>query len=203
MPVSKQDASYHHGALREALLAAALDVVERQGADALSLRELAQTVGVSSAAPYRHFPDRVALLSAVAATGYLDLGQRLAEVMRSGSTPLNKLRNGLKVFFAFVQQRPGLFRLMYDTPAVGGKPVADDVVKALEAQRHAELMQTLAAVLPQLDERQLRLRMVTMWATALGHAFATLHHPLQPGMREGLSDAEIEAAVIDAAIGPR
>ena len=69
MPDPKSDTAYHHGALRETLLAAAIEVVARQGADALSLRGLAQAVGVSSAAPYRHFPDRAALLAAVAAEG--------------------------------------------------------------------------------------------------------------------------------------
>lgn len=49
---------YHHGDLRRALIEAALAVVEQAGAEAVSLRELAEQAGVSRAAPYRHFADR-------------------------------------------------------------------------------------------------------------------------------------------------
>src|SRR5262245_65940652 len=62
--------SYHHGDLRQAVLQEAGEVLEKEGLDALSLRELARRAGVSHAAPYRHFPDRDALLAALAAEGF-------------------------------------------------------------------------------------------------------------------------------------
>lgn len=191
---------YHHGNLRETLIAAAVEVVERQGPQAVSLRELAQAAGVSSAAPYRHFADRAAVLAAVAAEGYRDLLGRHAAAVQGRAAPLTKLKRAMQSFLAFTQARPGLFQLMYNAPADGA--AADPAVQALEAQAHAELLRTLGAALPSLDPRALRLRMVTLWATLLGHALARQRHPLQPLMREGLSDAEIDQAVIDAAIGP-
>src|ERR1700678_4347619 len=65
--------TYHHGTLAPALVEAALKQVEQGGAEAVSLRDLAQSLGVSRAAPYRHFPDRDALLATVAARGFEDL----------------------------------------------------------------------------------------------------------------------------------
>src|SRR5919198_104925 len=72
---------YHHGALREALLEQAERTVRERGADALSLRELAREVGVSHGAPRRHFPDRQALLDAVAEAGFERLGVELRSAL--------------------------------------------------------------------------------------------------------------------------
>lgn len=58
--------SYHHGSLREALVAAALELIEAHGVEHLSLREAAKKAGVSPGAPFRHFPTKAALLTAVA-----------------------------------------------------------------------------------------------------------------------------------------
>ncbi|MFE6055594.1 TetR/AcrR family transcriptional regulator [Kitasatospora sp. NPDC056446] len=58
--------AYHHGALPEALLAAAFDVLDEQGQEKVSVREVARRAGVSAGAPFRHFADRQALLTALA-----------------------------------------------------------------------------------------------------------------------------------------
>jgi len=68
---------YHHGNLRRALLAAAERTVRDRGVQDLSLRELAREIGVSHGAPRRHFPDRQALLDALAQTGFERLGAEL------------------------------------------------------------------------------------------------------------------------------
>ncbi|MER6301244.1 TetR/AcrR family transcriptional regulator [Kitasatospora sp. NPDC001539] len=58
--------AYHHGALPEALVAAAVEVLDEQGQEKVSVREVARRAGVSPGAPFRHFADRQALLTAVA-----------------------------------------------------------------------------------------------------------------------------------------
>ena len=58
--------TYHHGNLRKALVDAALEILQREGANALTLRGAARAAGVSQAAPYRHFADKEELLAAVA-----------------------------------------------------------------------------------------------------------------------------------------
>src|ERR1700760_4568679 len=72
---------YHHGNLREALLQAAERALETTGAQDLSLRELAREVGVSHAAPRRHFPDKQALLDALALNGFEQLGAVLTDAI--------------------------------------------------------------------------------------------------------------------------
>jgi AcrR family transcriptional regulator len=71
------DRPYHHGNLRTALLEQAERTVRERGAGELSLRELAREVGVSHGAPRRHFPDRQALLDALAEAGFARLGAEL------------------------------------------------------------------------------------------------------------------------------
>ena len=71
-------ATYHHGALREALLTSALELIAEQGPDGFTLRELARRVGVNHRAVYRHFDSRQDVLAAIAQHGY----ERLAEALR-------------------------------------------------------------------------------------------------------------------------
>lgn len=72
---------YHHGDLRAALVAEGLLLIEEQDADDLSLRELARRVGVSATAVYRHFPDKAALMAALAGEALT----RLAAAQRAAS----------------------------------------------------------------------------------------------------------------------
>src|SRR5215211_1474073 len=57
---------YHHGNLVEALIAATIELIEERGLEELSLREVSKRAGVSPGAPFRHFPSKTALLTAVA-----------------------------------------------------------------------------------------------------------------------------------------
>lgn len=72
---------YHHGDLRRALLEAALALVTSRGVEAFSLREAAREVGVSPAAAYRHFADKAALLTALAADGMGRLAAAMEQAM--------------------------------------------------------------------------------------------------------------------------
>src|SRR3984893_6177900 len=65
--------SYHHGNLKEALIAAALDLIARKGPSGFTFAEAARFAGVSPAAPYRHFRDREELLANVALRGFARL----------------------------------------------------------------------------------------------------------------------------------
>ncbi|MEX0342644.1 MAG: TetR/AcrR family transcriptional regulator, partial [Erythrobacter sp.] len=80
--VSTSPATYHHGNLRDALLAAGLEALEGPEGKAPSLRELARAVGVSPTAVYRHFPDKHALDQALANEGLKLLGQEQAAAAR-------------------------------------------------------------------------------------------------------------------------
>ncbi|GAA1956070.1 TetR/AcrR family transcriptional regulator [Kitasatospora viridis] len=58
--------SYHHGSLPQALVAAAFELLDEHGQAKVTMREVARRAGVSAGAPFRHFPDRQALLTALA-----------------------------------------------------------------------------------------------------------------------------------------
>lgn len=78
-PGVTESRAYHHGDLRRALLAAALEAIEEVGPTALSLRDLARRAGVSHAAPAHHFGDKAGLLTALAAQGFDLLAQALVQ----------------------------------------------------------------------------------------------------------------------------
>jgi AcrR family transcriptional regulator len=105
-------AAYHHGDLRTALVRAAMELLEESGETALSLRAVARRAGVSPAAPYRHYADREALVSAVAAVGYRELAERLAAAHPSPSTP-EQLADVAIAYVQFALKRPALFRVMF------------------------------------------------------------------------------------------
>ncbi len=102
---------YHHGNLRRALLEAALILLEKEGEAGLGLRDLARAVGVSPAAPYRHFDSRAALLEALAVTGFQRFAARMEDVAAS-QPHLAPAAMG-KTYVMFALQNPNLFRLMF------------------------------------------------------------------------------------------
>jgi AcrR family transcriptional regulator len=73
---------YHHGSLREVLIAGGRQLLLEEGAQAVTIRGLAKRAGVSHSAPLRHFPDRDALLDAIAAEGFDELRAALGAADR-------------------------------------------------------------------------------------------------------------------------
>lgn len=106
-------ANYHHGNLRQELLDLAVARVESSGVEALSLRDLASTLGVSKTAPYRHFPDRTSLLRAVMEVGWYDLRGDLLASRQGVSDPEAGLRAMGRAYLAFAGRRSNLYRLLF------------------------------------------------------------------------------------------
>lgn len=167
---------YHHGDLPAALVRAARELLAEDRNAELSLRAVARRAGVSSAAPYRHFADRMALLSAVAAVGY---GELLATLRRLQPEPVGAQDIGeLAVAYVdFALANPGLFRVMF---AEGCDPTSAERVAAIAAvddflhRAVARLLgfddtETVAAQ----DDRVSTLA-TGLWATAHGLAFLYL-----------------------------
>jgi AcrR family transcriptional regulator len=110
-PPPKRD-TFRHGNLPEALVAAALERLEAEGIESISLRELARDAGVNHRAVYRHFPDKLSLLAAVAETGWTRLGQRLRKSTAGKAPGEPALIAGGVGFFLFARDCPNLFHLM-------------------------------------------------------------------------------------------
>ncbi|MFJ9816942.1 TetR/AcrR family transcriptional regulator [Streptomyces sp. NPDC101151] len=105
---------YHHGDLRAALLKSADRTLREKGAGALSLRELARDIGVSHAAPGRHFKDKQALLDALALDGYERLNQALhAAAERPGQAFEEHMAALARAYLGFAVENPELLELMF------------------------------------------------------------------------------------------
>jgi AcrR family transcriptional regulator len=121
---------YHHGNLRTALLAQAQQTVRERGVSELSLRELARDVGVSHAAPRRHFPDRRALLDALAVAGFERLGAELRAAMASaGDRFQDRLQATAGAYIQFAIEDAELLDLMF---AGKHRESADTLVEAAD-----------------------------------------------------------------------
>lgn len=157
--------SYHHGDLPTALVQAALELLEEGAATELSLRAAARRAGVSTAAPYRHFADRDALLSAVAAVGYRDLATQLAAANPSPQTP-DDLADIAIAYVNFALQRPGLFRAMFAEPCDPTSPERVAAVAAISEYLRSIVRQALPTSDPEAMAN-------AVWA--LVHGLAFLH----------------------------
>jgi AcrR family transcriptional regulator len=108
------DRPYHHGNLRSALLEQAERTVRERGVQELSLRELARDVGVSHAAPRRHFADRQALLDALAETGFERLGAELRGAFDAAGDHFEaRLRATAAAYVRFATRDAALLELMF------------------------------------------------------------------------------------------
>ena len=104
---------YHHGNLRSALLAQGERTLREHGLEALSLRELARQAGVSHAAPRRHFPNRQALLDALAESGWRRLGSEVRAAGRGSGEYEARLRAASRAYVRFATRDAALLELMF------------------------------------------------------------------------------------------
>ena len=119
------DRPYHHGHLRDTLLAEAERTLREQGAGQLSLRDLARQIGVSHAAPRRHFADRQALLDALAGAGFARLADEVAAAIEDAGPDFRaRLRATGAAYVRFATEDTALMELMFTVksahPAGGG-----------------------------------------------------------------------------------
>ena len=126
--------AYHHGNLRDSLLAAALELIASQGPESFTLRQAARAAGVSPAAPYRHFSDKAELLVAVAAAGFRRLGNHLQAIEAGRQrTSVEQFRHMGEVYARFALENPAHYRLMYgkEGPSRRDRPVLREAGNAL------------------------------------------------------------------------
>src|ERR1700730_8545607 len=163
MPPSK--VTYHHGDLRAACVRAAMELLEEGGEAALSLRAVARRAGVSPSAPYRHYEDREALVSAVAALGYRELAERLVAAHSSPSTP-EQLASVAIAYVQFALERPALFRVMFGEPCDRD----NDERTAATAAVTLYLREIVGRIFPEADAEAMA---TATWA--LVHGLASLY----------------------------
>lgn len=104
--------TYHHGDLRAALITAAREQLEAGGEPSVSLRALAKAAGVSPNAPYRHFEDKKALMTALAADGFRQFAEAIVQA-ETAENPLTALAAQGQAYLDFAGAHPALYRLMF------------------------------------------------------------------------------------------
>lgn len=185
--------TYHHGDLRSALIEEGLRLLALSDAEHLSLREIARNVGVSATAVYRHFPDKQALLSALAQRG----GDMLAEQQMQAQTAAGGGVAGFdatgRTYVRFALAHPALFRLMMARTRADALGTPDDVCLT----GLGLLRQNVAALAePGTSNEEQRVRAVFAWAIV--HGLAMLMLDGQVPAEDALIDQVVKSASLHA-----
>jgi AcrR family transcriptional regulator len=106
---------YHHGDLRPALVDAAIAVIAERGVRGFSLAEATRRLGVTTAAPYRHFADRDELLAAVAARALSFFAAMLGDAADAADTPAQRLAAMAGAYVRFAAQQRPLFDTIFNS----------------------------------------------------------------------------------------
>lgn len=164
---------YHHGNLREALIQAALDLIAKKGPGGFTFADAARSAGVSSAAPYRHFRDRDALITDVARRGFELFAAHLDRAWNDGRPePFAAFENIGRAYLAFARDEPAYHSAMFEA----GLSLDDDpqlrqaADRSFAVLRHAS--ETLCGRLAQ--EKRPPALMMSLHIWALSHGIASL-----------------------------
>lgn len=178
--------TYHHGDLRQAVLAAAVDAITENGPGSINLRDLARRVGVSHAAPAHHFGDKAGLLTAVATEGFELLTEALV-----AAEPSNDLIEAGVAYVSFAIMQPAHFAVMFRPELYRADD--PDLQSAQERSRAAlgQAVQTLGERQRGTDPTRTA---VAAWSFV--HGFSTLW--LQGALPEGIGDDPAAAARVVA-----
>ena len=112
-PKTAGKAAYHHGDLRRQLLGEAMDMVKADGLESLSLRKLAERVGVSPAALYHHFSDKQALFCAIGEEAVDLFSSRLLDGLAGESTLEGRFERFVSVYVRFALENPELYEILF------------------------------------------------------------------------------------------
>jgi len=184
---------YHHGSLKDALLEAARLLIAERGPAGFTLAEAAKRVGVTAAAPYRHFADRDDLMGELARRGFALFGQRLAGAWDDGKPdPRQALRRMGSAYLAFARSEPGLYAAMF---VDSKRPAISPAWGGVAGMAFDRLNYATSAVLGELgpDSAEARRLAFEIWSLSHGVAMLSLAGHLDPARGDD------PAAVLDRA----
>ncbi|MBJ7539202.1 TetR/AcrR family transcriptional regulator [Marinomonas transparens] len=111
MKSSKQH--YHHGNLTKSLLDSASQIIREEGVENLSMRKLADKVGVSRTAPYHHFKDKNALLCVLAEKGFHDQQKMLTSLIKQNLSAQDGFKQYVHLYLSYALEHSEIYDLMY------------------------------------------------------------------------------------------
>jgi AcrR family transcriptional regulator len=193
-PRTAKKPSYHHGNLRQALLDQALKTLRQHSAETISLRGLARGLGVSQAAPYRHFAGIDGLLTELAIEGFRGLLLSMTKGTEGRKLmPLQELHALGVGYVAFAVQDPERYRLMFGSCRIRNDQHTE-LVEAANACYH-ELQRVVLRGLDSDDLKQRPVEVLTIAAWSIVHGLASLAIDGQ------LSDAALDHADLADEVG--
>jgi AcrR family transcriptional regulator len=164
---------YHHGNLKEALVRAALELIEKKGPAGFTFAEAARWAGVSPAAPYRHFRDRDELMSDVARRGFDLFTAALVAAWDDGRPDVFTAFDRLgKAYLNFAKKDPAYYSAMFEA---GVSPDADPELRAVSERAFAVLRsaaEKLVGDMPARDRPPALMVALHIWS--LTHGIASL-----------------------------
>ncbi len=193
--------TYHHGNLKQALLDRAAEVIADQGIEALSLRALARDVGVSHAAPARHFRDKKALLSALATEGYLRFSAYVSDAAeKAGSDPVTRYNAMGRSVIRFALTHPAYF-------ATFNHPDVTQEADAVLLKSHKEYMEIVLLAAAEASAAGWHPEVDPLVLMAFSSAAATgaanmLSNDRGSDFFEGRDMEELAAQIIDLVVPP-
>lgn len=173
---------YHHGNLREALIQAALELIAKHGPAGFTFADAARSAGVSSAAPYRHFRDRDALIADVARRGFELFAEALGRAWNDGRPePFTAFENIGRAYLAFARGEPAYYSAMFEA----GLSFDDDPALRQAADRSFAVLRNAAEMLCALLPREERppALMMSLHVWAMSHGIASLFARADGGRR--------------------
>ncbi|HUG21800.1 TetR/AcrR family transcriptional regulator [Piscinibacter sp.] len=167
-----RQAAYHHGNLRDALVLRGVEILDSEGAAALSLRRAARDVGVSQTAPLHHFDGKVAYLAAIAAHGFRMMFEQRIGALRNKTEPRERLLGVMLAHLQFAIDHGALFHVMFG-PDVPNKTEFPDLEQA--ARRSYGILETcVGEYLGSRNASLARVRPAALAAWTACHGLATL-----------------------------
>jgi AcrR family transcriptional regulator len=188
---------YHHGDLKKALLAEALEQISANGAQALSLREVARATGVSHTSAYRHFPNKESVLATIAEEGF----RKLTDMMRmaSQSHPDDPLAGLLATGVAYVEfavASPEHIQVMFGGLIVSRLEYPGLLEASLEAFNVLESLVCSGQDLGLIRSGEARIITLAAWAQVHGLALLIASGELGPAPALSLDHHALAAAIV-------
>ncbi|WP_212523123.1 TetR/AcrR family transcriptional regulator [Actibacterium sp. MT2.3-13A] len=173
---------YHHGNLKQALVEAALTLIEEKGPQGFTLSEAAKSAGVTPAAVYRHFDGREDLIAEVARQGYEIFADLIEHAYEQGQpSALASIEAAGRAYLAFARRHPGHYMAMFES----GLSVNAHAELARVAGRASAVLERAARDLSEhvAPDRRPPAAMVSAHIWALSHGIVELFARGAPGGR--------------------
>lgn len=193
---NRKRAAYHHGNLRQALLAAALKLLDKAGPDAITIREVARLAGVSHAAPVNHFKDRPTLLTVVATQLFEDLDGIIEKQMATTQgKPVERVTCFINALITYGLKHPNRYRLLWRRDLVNNQ---DEALQQAMDEIYNKLVATLyrSTRKKRYDEHT---SAIALWSLAHGYVSMRLDGNFVP-MADTVTGQPREEAIVEAVL---